>query len=97
MTLAALVELDIAARQDPRLAQFGQAPVDVDLDGRIGIRAGGVVSAHRRLAGRRIEVDLAQRNRDLAVQPAPRMDLAGGREGPCGDPKLLYLRHELRG
>ena len=97
LDLAAVVQLDIAARQDPRLAQFGQAPVDVDLDRRVRIRTGGVVDAHRRLAGRSFQIDLAHRNRDPGMHPARRMDLARGRERPGGDPKLLYLRHELRG
>src|SRR6516162_10756256 len=31
------------------------------------------------------------------MESTPRMDLARGRQRTGGDPKLLYLRHELRG
>ena len=58
--------LDIAAAADPVPPQLGQAGHDVDAGLRIGIGAGGVVDADRRLVGRGLQRDLAHRHAMLA-------------------------------
>ena len=71
--------LDIAAAADPVAAQFGEAGHDVDPRLRVGIGAGAVVDAQRRLAGRRLEVDLTHRHPELADMDLARSaDRAGG-------------------
>ena len=97
LDLAALVELDIAARHDPWLAQLGQTLVDVDLRRRVGIETRSVVDADWRFARRGFEVDLAHRDRDFRVQPARCLDLARRGEGPGGDAQLLDPGGELGG
>ena len=51
---AARMGRDIAARLDPGAAQFRQAAPDIGRMRRIGIGAGGVVDAHRRLVRSRM-------------------------------------------
>ena len=63
--------LDVAAAADPVAAQLGQAGHDVDLRLGIGVGARAIVDPQRRLARRRLEVDLAHRHAERAD-----MDLA---------------------
>src|SRR3546814_10886797 len=58
--LPRVVAFDVAARLDPGAAQRGETGHDVDARGRIGIGAGGVVDAQRRLAAAGFEIDLAR-------------------------------------
>src|SRR3546814_18914196 len=65
--LPRVVAFDVAARLDPGAAQRGETGHDVDARGRIGIGAGGVVDAQRRLAAAGFEIDLAPRDADAAA------------------------------
>src|SRR3546814_5138443 len=65
--LPRVVAFDVAARLDPGAAQRGETGHDVDARGRIGIGAGGVVDAQRRLAAAGFEIDLAHRDADAAA------------------------------
>src|SRR5438067_3556172 len=70
LDLAAVDLVDVAARQDPRPAQFRQPLVDVGRGRGIRIRAGRVVDAQSRLVGARLQVDLTHRNAQIAMAPA---------------------------
>ncbi len=72
--------LDIAAGHDPVAAQLGQAALDIDADGRVGVGAAGVVNAQRRFARAGFEVDLSHRD---AV--GAEMDLAAAADRAGGD------------
>jgi hypothetical protein len=78
--------LDIAAAADPLAAKLGQAGVDVDGRGRIGVGAAGVVEVERRLARRRLELNRAHRDLEgTDVDLAAAADRAGGDGGSGGD------------
>jgi hypothetical protein len=87
---------DVAAVQLPAGLDQGQAALDVDRDGRVGVGAGGVIDGHRRLVGRRVDGDLAEGDADVGVEFARDIDLArpgalAGRDGPG------FLHHRLAG
>src|SRR3546814_12512353 len=65
--LPRVVAFDVAARLDPGAAQRGETGHDVDARGRIGIGAGGVLDAQRRLAAAGFDVDLAHRAAESAA------------------------------
>src|SRR4030095_13515394 len=77
----ALVSLDAAVRLDPRLAQRGEPAPHVDLDGRIAIRARGVVHAER---GTVRERDLARRHSNVIMALWRGKDLAAARQRARG-------------
>ena len=79
----ALILLDAAALAHPFDARARQALLHVDRRVGIGIGAGRIVDRNRRLAGRRIERNLAQRHFQLGRRIGPRIDLAraGDRAG----------------
>src|SRR3546814_13619724 len=83
--LPRVVAFDVAARLDPGAAQRGETGHDVDARGRIGIGAGGVVDAQRRLAAAGFENDLAPRDADAAAGELGAMDLAAAAERAGGD------------
>jgi len=77
LDVAAVIFLDIATAQDPGRADRLQALLDIDHDAVVGIDARRVIDAHRRLAGRRIQVNLAHRDADFRMDIPGHMDLAG--------------------
>ena len=79
----AVVFLDTAALAHPFDPRARQALRDVDRGVGVGIRPGRVVDRQRRLAGRGVEHDLAQRHFQLGRRVRPRIDFtrAGDRSG----------------
>ncbi len=73
-----LIGLDITARDDPVMTQTRQTLFDQDCMGMIGIRAGGIIDRHRRLARRRVHRDLAHRHAEIRMQNSGLMDFRGG-------------------
>ena len=82
---AAVVFLDAAALLDPFDARALQALLDVDRDIVVGVGAGGVVDRQRRLAGTRVERDLAQRHAQVGRGLGHRVDLARAGDRAGGD------------
>ena len=82
---AAGIAFHVAAGFHPGGAQGGQASGDIDGGGGIGVGAGCVIDAHRRLRGRGIERDFAHGDADIRVDGAGDMDLAAARQRPGGD------------
>ena len=80
LDFARVIFLYIAAFELPFAAQRGETLADIDLRIGIGVGAGGVVDADRRLASRGLKVDLAHGN--LAVSD---VDLAAAADGAGGD------------
>src|SRR3546814_3101602 len=76
--------LHIAARHDPVAAKLGGPGHVVDPGSRIGIGAGGVVDAKRRLARRWLKVDLAHRDANRWVAGRRDMHLAAAANGAGG-------------
>ena len=76
LNAAAECGLDVATRRDPGFAQARQALVDVDARRGIGVGARTVVDAHRRLAGTRVERDLAHRHAQIGMGFARHIHLA---------------------
>src|SRR3546814_9558134 len=74
----------IAARHDPVAAKRGEPGHDVEPGSRIGIGAGGVVDAKRRLARRWLKVDLAHRDANRWVAGRRDMHLAAAANGAGG-------------
>ena len=72
----ALVLLDAAALAHPGGAGARQALFHVDLCLRVGVGAGGIVDRNRRLAGRGIKRNLAQRHFQIGRRLGRRIDLA---------------------
>ena len=83
---AAGIMLDVAALENPLLAQRRQTLGDVHRRRRIGVRAGTVVDPYRRLARTRGQVDLAHGDTDVGAGPL-NMDLARTGHGTGGDLK----------
>ena len=63
----------------------GQAGLDVDAGGVVGVGAGGVIDAHRRFVGGGFERDFAHGDADVGEQRAGDMDLAAARQATGGD------------
>ena len=76
---------DVAAVELPAGFDAGQALLDVDGDGRVGVGAGGVVDGHRRLIGAGVDGDLAEGDADVGVEFAGDIDLAAARAFAGGD------------
>src|SRR3546814_8876943 len=94
--LARVVAFDVAARLDPGAAQRGETGHDVDARGRIGIGAGGVVDAQRRLAAAGFEIDLAHRDADAAAGARGDMDLAAAADRAGGDASFGLCREDRK-
>ena len=91
--VAAVIFLDMAALQHPVAPRAGKALFNIDGDGRVRIRTGGVIDRHRRLIGARVQVNLAVRHGEIGqgvgVDLAARgqragRDLRGGEFGLVG-------------
>ncbi|MCY1244385.1 hypothetical protein D9M72_574560 [compost metagenome] len=67
---APLVGFHVAAPDDPVATESRQPRLDADLRIVGGIGAGGIVDGNRRLAGGRVQRDLAHRHADIRVEDA---------------------------
>ena len=85
LDIAALIFLDAAALLDPGEAVAGQAGVDVDGDGRIGVGAGGVVNGKVRFARAFGEDDLAQGDAQVGRGVGRGEDFSRRGKGARGD------------
>ena len=80
---------DVAAIQLPRRLHAGQALLDVDGHGGVGVGARRVVHRHRRLIGGRVDGDLAEGDADVGEELARHIDLLTARAGAGGDAAVL--------
>ena len=87
----AALDRGVAARENPRLAHERQARVEVDAGVRVGVGAGGVVDAHRRLV-RVGERDLAEGHADVGAVLRGGVDLARPLDRAGGDGLRKTLR-----
>src|SRR6185437_9441394 len=87
--VAADIALDIAAGENPFLAQRREAGPDVDRDAGIGIGTRGIVSADRLFPRARLEIDLAHRHLDVGMLLAGDEHFARGRQGAGRDFEAL--------
>ena len=85
---AAVILLDIATAGDPFAAERGEAGHDVDAGGRIGVGAGAIIDAQRRLAAGRLKVDLAHGHPDGGIVGRGDVDLAAATDRAGGDLEL---------
>jgi len=90
--LTPFVFLDVAAADDPLVAQRRQPEPDVGHHRRVGIGAGRVVDADRRFARALGQVDLAHRDAQPGKAPALDMDLPRGRQRAGGDRQVSLDR-----
>ncbi len=87
--MATTIGRAVAAGCDPRRADAGQAFVDIDLHGWVGVGAGGVIDADRRLLRGRMQRDLAIGDQHVGEAWRGAVAFMRGRQRAGGDAEGL--------